>query len=76
MYCNVWCDKNLCSTNLCDLCLTHIICINKSHAEICTFTVQAYISPSFCDPLHNGIGIGIGSSGTGVLELELVFLHK
>ena len=33
------CYKNLCSTNLCDRRLTHIICINKSHAEICCFTV-------------------------------------
>ena len=27
--------KKLCGTNLCDLHLTCIICINKSHAEIC-----------------------------------------
>ena len=31
--------KNLCSTNLCDLRLTHIIRINKSHTKICRFTV-------------------------------------
>ena len=39
MHSNVWCDKNLCGTNLCDLCLTHINRINKSHAEICRFTI-------------------------------------
>ena len=29
---SVWHDKNLCDTNLCDMCLTCIIHINKSHA--------------------------------------------
>ena len=29
MYYNVWRDKNLCSTNICDWCLTRIIHINK-----------------------------------------------
>ena len=38
-YSNIWRDKNLCGTNLCNLCLTRIIRINKSHAEICRFTV-------------------------------------
>ena len=33
MHCNVWCDKNLCGTNLCDWRLTRIICINKTCAE-------------------------------------------
>ena len=33
--------KNLCGTNLCNLCFTHIIRINKSHAEICRFTVHS-----------------------------------
>ena len=31
--------KNLCGTNLCDQRLTRIIRINKSHTEICRFTV-------------------------------------
>ena len=39
MHSNVWRDKYLCGTNLCDLCLTRIIRINKSHAEICRFRV-------------------------------------
>ena len=39
MHSNVWHDRNLCSTNLCDLCLTRIISINKSHTEICRYTV-------------------------------------
>ena len=39
MHSNVWYDKNLCGTNLCDLCLTHIIRINISHTEICRFRV-------------------------------------
>ena len=30
--CNVWPDRNSCGTNLCNLCLTCIIPINKSHA--------------------------------------------
>ena len=32
VHCNIWHDKNLCGTNLCDWQLTHIIRINKSHA--------------------------------------------
>ena len=40
MHCNVCSDKNLCSTNLCDRRLTHIIRKNKTHAEKCHFTVQ------------------------------------
>ena len=39
MYCNVWHDKNLCGTNLCDWRLTCIICINKTHTEKCWFMV-------------------------------------
>ena len=36
MHCNVWCDKNLCGTNLCDQRLT---CINRSYAKTCHFRV-------------------------------------
>ena len=39
MHCNIWHDENLCRTNLCDQRLTRIIRINKSHREICCFTV-------------------------------------
>ena len=39
MHSNVWRNKKLCGTNLCDLRLTHIIHINKSYAEICRFRV-------------------------------------
>ena len=39
MHCNVWRDKNLCGTNLCDRRLIRIICINKTRAEKCRFTV-------------------------------------
>ena len=39
MHCNIWHDKNLCGTNLCDRRLTRI---NKSHAEICRFTVTTH----------------------------------
>ena len=39
MHCNVWRDKNLCATNLCDQCLTRIIHINKTRASKCRFTV-------------------------------------
>ena len=39
MHYNVWRDKNLCSTNLCDRCLTRIFCINKTCTEKCRFTV-------------------------------------
>ena len=39
MHCNIWHDKSLCGTNLCDWRLTCIICINKSHTEICHFMV-------------------------------------
>ena len=41
MHCNVWRDKNLCGTNLCDQRLTRIIRINKTRAEKCRFTVYA-----------------------------------
>ena len=57
MHCNVWRDKNLCGTNLCDRHLTHIIRINKTHAEKCRFTVIAsYTTPikfntfNYCHP--------------------------
>ena len=43
MHCNVWRDKNLCGTNLCDRRLTHIIHINKTRAEKCRFTVVLQI---------------------------------
>ena len=36
MHYNVWHDKNLCGTNLCNLILTHIIHINSMN---CPFTV-------------------------------------
>ena len=39
MHCNVWRNKNLCSTNLCDWRLTRIIRINKTRADKCHFTV-------------------------------------
>ena len=52
MHNNIWYDKNLCSTNLCDQRLTRIICINISHAEICCFTV----------PVPGG---GMGGGGAG-----------
>ena len=39
MHCNVWCDKNLCGTNLCDRRSTRTIRINKTRAEKCRFTV-------------------------------------
>ena len=39
MHCNVWHGKNLCGTYLCDRHLTRIICINKTCAEKCRFTV-------------------------------------
>ena len=38
-YSNIWHDKYLGSTNLCNWHLTCIFCINKSHAEICHFMV-------------------------------------
>jgi hypothetical protein len=44
MYCDVWRDKNLCETNLCDRRLTRIIRINKTRAEKCTFTVLSITS--------------------------------
>ena len=34
MHCNVWRDNSLCGTNLCDLSLTHIICINLTHKNV------------------------------------------
>ena len=40
----IWRDKNLCGTNSCDQRLTRMIRINKSHTEICRFTVQYSIS--------------------------------
>ena len=57
MLSNVWRDKNLRGTNLCDLRLTRIIRINKSHAEICTFTVhgnfyQEKIFANFANTCH------------------------
>ena len=39
-----WHDNNLCGTNLCNRCLTRIIRINKSHAEICRFTVFNFLT--------------------------------
>ena len=44
MHCNVWCDKNLCGTNLCDQRLTHIIHINKTRAEKCRFMVLVLLA--------------------------------
>ena len=35
--CNVWRDKNLCGTNLCNQRFTHIIRINKTRTEKCRF---------------------------------------
>ena len=57
-----WRDKNLCGTNLCDQRLTHIICINKSHPEICRFigyNMEAY--KSFGLNLVNSMGVAIHS---------------
>ena len=47
MHCNVWHDKKLCGTNLCDQRLTRIIRINKTHTEKCRFTVL-YIEWNLC----------------------------
>ena len=41
----VWHNKTLCITNLCNLHLTHIVRMNKSHAEICHFGVPVSPSP-------------------------------
>ena len=41
MHCNTWHDKYLCGINLCDWRLIRTIRINKSHAEICHFTICA-----------------------------------
>ena len=40
MHCNVWCDKDLCGTNVCNQRLTRIIRINKTCTEKCRFTVD------------------------------------
>ena len=40
MHCNVWHDKNLCGTNLCNWRLTRIIRINKTRAEKYRFMVN------------------------------------
>ena len=40
--------KNLCNTNLCNLCMTCIIHISKSHAEICHFMVNCVTVMSYC----------------------------
>ena len=45
-YSNVRHHKNLCGANLCNLHLTCIIRINKSHAEICHFRVVDSLSCS------------------------------
>jgi hypothetical protein len=45
MYCDVWRNKNLCETNLCDRHLTHIIRINKTRTEKCTFMVSLQAFP-------------------------------
>ena len=49
VHCNVWCNKNFCGKNLCDLSLTRIIYINKSHAYtcICCFTIVSVRSWGF-----------------------------
>jgi hypothetical protein len=39
MYCDVWRDKNLCETNLCN---RRLIRIDKTHAEKCTCTVFSF----------------------------------
>ena len=47
LHCNVWRDKYLCGTNLCDRRLTRIIRINKKRTEKCCFTVvHFYGTPS------------------------------
>ena len=44
MHSNIWCNKKkYAGQNLCDL---HLTRINKSHAEICRFTVYSII-PSY-----------------------------
>ena len=53
MHSNVWRDKKLCGTNLCDQRSTRIIRINKCHAEICCFRV--IVRPSVC-PLRKVSG--------------------
>ena len=47
MHCNVWCDKKLCGTNLCDQCLTRIIHINKTCAEKMSLYGKIFKAPSF-----------------------------
>ena len=49
MHCNLWHDKNLCGTNLCNQCLTRIIRINKTRAEKCHFTVDILVLPTCRD---------------------------
>ena len=39
MHWNVGYDKNLCDTNLCDQCLTHIIHINLTHKFVALWYV-------------------------------------
>ena len=55
MHSKVWHDKNLC-----DLHLTHIILINKSHIEICHFTVHKHLySQRDIAYLNSGINKGL-----------------
>ena len=65
MHCNVWCNKNLCSANLCDRRLTRIIRINKTRAEKGRFTVRLMLYSLF---VHT-----IGSSAEKVNAGVLIF---
>ena len=57
MHSNVWCDKILC-----DMCLTRIIGINKSHAEICRFTV-----------IHSPVIPVVVVTSESIMEEEVLF---
>ena len=44
--------KKLCSTNLCEQRLTHIIRINIFHAEVCRFTVYSLCASVKIEPVR------------------------
>ena len=67
--------KNLCSTNSCNKYLTCIVCINKSHAEMCRFTVVGGWDKNSESAVHSSFPVDSQAAMTGATRCLLV-IHR
>ena len=69
MHCNVWHDKNLCSTNLYDRCLTRIIRIHGSCINLSLYDMVSCLFVQVVGVTVDELAAAQKWNGAGVLNL-------